>query len=300
MKFVASLILGFFIISHDAYAAEIKPKIIGGQPADNNEWPATVALLAPVPDQPGFFTQTCGGSLVTRKWVLTAAHCVDEIKTDPSQIFALTGATNIETQGTLIAVTNIFVHPDYQKLTPLDSDIALLELAHDAPPPAQTIPLLVGSPVAGTMATVVGWGTTSYNPNTAISSDPSADLLEVQVPIVDQERCRALYASVDFQITDNMICAGDLVDGGEDSCQGDSGGPLMIERAGIFQQAGIVSFGEGCALPQFPGLYTRVDNFHNWIISMAADTSDNGGAIGWLLLPLALIGLFRRRISRQA
>ncbi|HID81570.1 MAG TPA: serine protease [Chromatiales bacterium] len=309
MKSVINLIILILLlfISQIAQSAEIQPRIIGGQLADNGEWPAAVALLAPVQNQPGFFTQFCGGSLVASKWVLTAAHCVDNIKTDPSQVFALTGATNLETQGDLIAVTNIIVHPGYQVLSPNDSDIALLELAQDAPAPAQVISLFTGSPAVGSLSTVVGWGTTVFDPNaTPPSSNPSLDLLEVQVPIVDQMVCTNLYASatppLNAQITSNMICAGDLGDGGEDSCQGDSGGPLMAEQGGVFQQVGVVSFGTGCALPEFPGVYTRVDNFRNWIISFTENTGagdDGGGAISWLLLPLALLGFSRRRFLKR-
>lgn len=302
MKPVASLIilLLLLLISQIAQSAEIQPRIIGGQPADNGEWPATVALLAPVAGEPGSFSQFCGGSLVANKWVLTAAHCVDNIKTNPGQVSALTGATNLVTQGTLISVTNIIVHPDYQALSPNDSDIALLELAQDAPVPAQLISLFTGSPADGALSTVVGWGAT--NPN---GTDTSPDLLEVQVPIVAQTICSNLYASAtpSIPITGNMICAGDLTNGGIDSCQGDSGGPLMVQQGGIFQQVGVVSFGTGCALPQFPGVYTRVDNFRNWIISFTENTGssdDGGGAISWLLLPLTLLGFFRRRFLKRS
>lgn len=301
MKPVANLVilLLLLLISQIAQPAEIQPRIIGGQPADNGEWPATVALLEPVAGQPGFFRQFCGGSLVANKWVLTAAHCVDNIKTNPSQVFALTGATNLVTQGTLITVTNIIVHPDYQVLSANDSDIALLELAQDAPAPAQLISLFTGSPGVGTLSTVVGWGVTDTNA-TPPSSSSSIDLLEVQVPIVDQTICKNIYASAtpSAQVTSNMICAGDLANGGEDSCQGDSGGPLMAQQGGVFQQVGVVSFGTGCAQPEFPGVYTRVDNFRNWIVSFTGNTGSNddgGGAISWLLLPLTLLGFSRRR-----
>ncbi|XP_023813697.2 transmembrane protease serine 9-like [Oryzias latipes] len=85
-------------------------------------------------------------------------------------------------------------------------------------------------------------------------------LQEVQVPIVGNRQCKCSYSS----ITDNMVCAG-LLAGGKDSCQGDSGGPLVIKQNNRWIQAGVVSFGNGCALPHFPGVYTRVSQYQTWI-----------------------------------
>jgi hypothetical protein len=113
----------------------------------------------------------------------------------------------------------------------------------------------------GRPATVIGWGNTLGQPNPGGLDYPEA-LHEVEVPIVSNEYCGTIY----FNITANMLCAG-LLRGGKDSCQGDSGGPLMVydETAAEWQQAGIVSFGQGCAFPGVPGVYTRVSGFIDWI-----------------------------------
>uniref|UniRef100_A0AAR2K822 Zgc:165423 n=1 Tax=Pygocentrus nattereri TaxID=42514 RepID=A0AAR2K822_PYGNA len=99
-------------------------------------------------------------------------------------------------------------------------------------------------------------------------------LQEVQVPIVGNRKCNCLYGV--GTITDNMMCAG-LLAGGKDSCQvmssyfsiaaciGDSGGPLVSKQNGVWVQAGIVSFGIGCALPNYPGVYTRVSQYQDWV-----------------------------------
>ena len=71
-------------------------------------------------------------------------------------------------------------------------------------------------------------------------------------------------------ITSNMICAGDLNDGGEDSCQGDSGGPLIIPKSDSDDTVivyGVVSWGDGCADQKGPGMYARVSNYNSWIQS---------------------------------
>uniref|UniRef100_A0AAR2LFL2 Zgc:165423 n=1 Tax=Pygocentrus nattereri TaxID=42514 RepID=A0AAR2LFL2_PYGNA len=84
----------------------------------------------------------------------------------------------------------------------------------------------------------------------------------LQVPIVGNRKCNCLYGV--GTITDNMMCAG-LLAGGKDSCQGDSGGPLVSKQNGVWVQAGIVSFGIGCALPNYPGVYTRVSQYQDWV-----------------------------------
>lgn len=80
--------------------------------------------------------------------------------------------------------------------------------------------------------------------------------MKVTVPIVDREECDGLYEGTEYNITSNMICAGDVAQGGKDSCQRDSGGPLVDDITG--ELVGITSFGEGCGRPGYPGVYARV------------------------------------------
>lgn len=86
----------------------------------------------------------------------------------------------------------------------------------------------------------------------------SPDLQRVDVPIVGRAACQVSYG--EESITDNMICAG-FAEGGKDSCSSDSGGPIV--ENGIL--IGVVSFGRGCAEAGFPGVYTRLGNFVDWI-----------------------------------
>ncbi|CAJ0967525.1 unnamed protein product [Ranitomeya imitator] len=97
-------------------------------------------------------------------------------------------------------------------------------------------------------------------------------------PIIDRARCDDLYhvgsytsSSISI-ILDDMICSG-YIDGGKDSCQGDSGGPLICKVQGVWYQAGVVSWGDGCALSHRPGVYTLVPVYTPWIQSYVADVT---------------------------
>ncbi|KAH8418668.1 hypothetical protein KR222_009239, partial [Zaprionus bogoriensis] len=142
-----------------------------------------------------------------------------------------------------------------------DNDIALIFVSPPFPVGSHlkiaTIELANEQPVAGTVATVSGWGTTTEG------GFSSAQLQRVQVPLVDNEACQAAYTW--RPITDGMMCAG-ISGGGKDACQGDSGGPLVANG----QLVGIVSWGEGCAQADYPGVYAAVPHFLDWIAEKRA------------------------------
>lgn len=96
------------------------------------------------------------------------------------------------------------------------------------------------------------------------SSESNAIIRAAYVPIVNQDYCNTQYKPLGRPITERMICAG-LENGGKDSCQGDSGGPLSIESDGERFVVGVVSWGRGCALPYYPGVYSRVSSVRSWI-----------------------------------
>lgn len=249
------------------------PQIIGGREADPGAWPWQVALMKSEVDD-GYYAQFCGGSLIAPNWVLTAAHCISDpytgIIVEPSSINVTVGRHVLSSdEGQRIATAQIVRHPDYNP-DAIDSDVALLRLAQAVVYTTTIAPVTPLSPTLSFLATptvdatVTGWG--ARNP---AGGDPDyADALhQVSVPIVEQAVCQASYDAAlrPGAITDNMICAGPE-EGGRDSCFGDSGGPLVVPNGeGGWLQAGIVSWGIGCAEPGFPGVYTRVTRFYEWI-----------------------------------
>jgi len=157
-------------------------------------------------------------------------------------------------------VIKITMHKDYNRYT-YKNDIALIRLSESAFTNPGTIPICLPSKamknpeLVNELGIVTGWGTIYYG------GPHSETLMEVLVPIWEQADCRAAYKQ---QIEDTNLCAG-VRAGGRDSCQGDSGGPLQLEINGRWSAVGVVSYGIRCAEPGYPGIYTRVTEYLNWI-----------------------------------
>lgn len=234
--------------------------IVGGSNAPAGLYPHQVSIQT----KSGF--HFCGGSIIGDRHVLTAAHCV--VGQRASQMRVEAGIVNLSSAGQIFSVSAIEVHPSYNSSTS-DYDIALLTLSSSASSvgtvalvDADSEPVVV-SP--GTDAIVTGWGTLSEG-----GSSPDR-LQQVTVPILSNSECNGAYSPHGQSITSRMICAGLLGVGGKDSCQGDSGGPLVVDGADGWAQAGVVSFGFGCADADFPGVYTRVSSFASWISARVPD-----------------------------
>ncbi|XP_039541726.1 trypsin isoform X4 [Pimephales promelas] len=237
--------------------APLNTKIVGGQNAVVGSWPWQASL-----HRISTASHFCGGSLINKDWVLSAAHCFRSITASNVKIYLgrqlQSGSNPFELSKT---VTQIIPHPNYSPTTQ-NNDIALLQLSSSVTFSAYIRPVCLAAAdsvfAAGTESWVSGWGKL----NSGDTSIPNT-LQEVQIPIVSNIVCNAAYRG---SITSNMLCAG-VNEGGKDSCQGDSGGPLVSKNGSQWIQSGIVSFGQGCALPNFPGVYARVSEYQSWISS---------------------------------
>ena len=224
--------------------------IVGGKAASAGAH----QFMASLQDSTGF--AFCGGSVIAPSWVLTAAHCVAD--GDATGLYVVTGRTNLSdtSTGQRISVAQVFVHPDYANNT---HDAALLRLSTPTSSPAIALATadddLFETP--GTPVKVTGWG--DQFPTMGLFSTSS--LREVDLNVVSDSECGQTNFGFD---PDTGVCAAALL---KDSCQGDSGGPLFASRAGRPLQIGVVSYGQSCALPKFPGVYSEVNNpaIRTWI-----------------------------------
>ncbi|KAM9350713.1 trypsin-3 [Symphorus nematophorus] len=198
----------------------------------------------------------CGGSLINKYWVLTAAHC--DVGVNRMMIVAGDYSLTIYEGTEQEILPQLLVpHPEYNSTTN-DNDIMLIKLK--APVYLNSyvsialLPRQGASISEGRMCRVSGWGYTSPS-----GSQIPSTLRTVKLPIVSTEKCNR-SESFDGLITENMLCAG-YTAGGKDACQGDSGGPLVCEG----RVYGVVSWGIGCAAAQFPGVYTTVPKYRSWI-----------------------------------
>jgi len=194
----------------------------------------------------------CGCSLISPNWVITAASCIQNETIDSIDI--LLGIHNIKTDKIpRFKPKRLVQHDQYDNYT-LDSDIALIEL--DTFTSFESLPILENQiDLTNKMATIIGWGKTGEH------KPYPEELMQATVPIVSSQECHNAYQG---EITDNMFCAG-FYEGGKDACTGDGGGPLFVNIDNENRLVGLVSWGEGCGEPEYYGVYTKVQNYIEWI-----------------------------------
>jgi trypsin len=232
----------------DQSPSDVQPMIIGGEETTIEENPFAVALTTP----DGF--QFCGGTIVAPTKVVTAAHCTEG--TAAADIKVVAGRTSLSGGGgTTANVTDVWIHPSWNSAALTnDASVLTLDAALTEAPIALASSADADLYTAGATSTVLGWGVTE-------SGSTSDTLRKVDVPVTADDACAASYADSFDAAT--MVCAG-LAEGGKDSCQGDSGGPLVgVAADGTRKLIGIVSWGQGCAEPNFYGVYGRVAAFHD-------------------------------------
>ncbi|CAD7083715.1 unnamed protein product [Hermetia illucens] len=227
-------------------------RIVGGKPTGVNQYPWMVRLV-----YDGKFH--CGGTLLTKDYVMTAAHCVKRLRRSKIRIILGDHDQYITTETRAIqrAVTSIIKHRRFDPDT-YNNDIALLRLRKPVVFSKSIRPIClprINYDPAGRIGTVVGWGRTSEG------GELPGIVNHVKVPILTIGDCRnQKYKS--SRITTSMLCAGKP---NQDSCQGDSGGPLLLSSGYKYHIVGIVSWGVGCGREGYPGVYTRVSKFVPWI-----------------------------------
>jgi len=236
----------------------------------------TTSTYGSIPWQAALFksigAHLCGAVLIDSYNVLTAAHCVEWINNPEKDCFVMLGKNHRiyskKDFGELkVVVESVISHPRYNRRT-FDNDIAILRLKDRVSftdyirpvcLPSEYLPLDEGLPVI-----VSGWGKTE--------DTNRADLLkQAELKIISNNQCNSwLYAhyKIENEVTDNMVCAG-YKQGVQDACQGDSGGPLVTRVQGINVLVGLVSWGYGCAEKTKPGVYTKVQNYLEWISSVS-------------------------------
>ncbi|XP_023239333.1 venom protease-like isoform X1 [Centruroides sculpturatus] len=244
-------------------------RIIGGRSAKDGEIPWIVSVHH-------FPTRECGGSIISKKWIISAAHCFDN-KTyagmfNFSNSFVRVGSLYKNNLGKSIGIEKIYIHPNYDIPHRYSNDIALIKIKNDIVYDEYTWPICLdrnNATVNDKITTVAGWG--NIKKDGLVLSDV---LKLVRLPIVENQMCQKWFKDRKKRliVEDNQICAG-YKEGKKDACQGDSGGPQYIKEGNTHILVGIVSNGIGCAQPQLPGLYTRVSSYVSWIDKIMQDNS---------------------------
>ncbi|XP_048196321.1 anionic trypsin-2-like [Perognathus longimembris pacificus] len=243
---MSSLLTLVLVAAAAAFPLDDNDKIVGGYTCGKNSVPYQVSLNSG--------SHVCGGSLINDQWVVSAAHCYKPHQQPYIQVRL--GENNIkavEGDEQFIDAAKIIIHPHFDKKT-ADNDILLIKLSSPASLNSHvaTVSLPSSCAPAGTQCLISGWG------NTLSFGVHKPELLQcVEAPLLSQAVCKASYPG---KITKNMVCAG-FLEGGKDACQGDSGGPVVCNG----ELQGIVSWGNGCALRNYPGVYTKVCNYVDWI-----------------------------------
>ncbi|XP_051804811.1 elastase-1-like isoform X2 [Acanthochromis polyacanthus] len=263
LRFLVLTSLAAIVLAEDQprYLEDRRERVVGGEVASPNSWPWQIALQY---ISGGYAYLQCGGTLIARDWVMTAAHCVDSDRTwrvvlGEHDLYSISGREQF------LSVSQVYIHPNWNRYNVANGyDIALLKLSSPAtlnsyvqlgalPPSGEILP-------NNSNCYVTGWGATSTG------GSMSGELKQAYLPSVDHETC----SSPDWwgsTVKTTMVCAGG---GAESGCDGDSGGPLNCLINGRYYVHGVTSFGSslGCNTIRKPTVFTRVSAYIDWMNSI--------------------------------
>ncbi|EZA59134.1 hypothetical protein DMN91_008353 [Ooceraea biroi] len=217
------------------------PKIVGGSSAGEGQYPYQASLRYRG-------RHFCGGSIINKRWILTASHCLTGF--NDTAISVVLGTNTLDKGGDEYASIKKWVHPFYSSAL-IRNDIGLIKLDRDIVFGDKVKPINLPAKNFDKFdypAMLSGWGTTSF------PGEAPNELQHIQLTVIDQKQC----LSTSFRITNNNICT--LNKQGEGACHGDSGGPLVTDG----EQIGVVSWGVPCAKGH-PDVFTRVHSYLDWI-----------------------------------
>ncbi|XP_043462246.1 trypsin-7-like [Leptopilina heterotoma] len=253
MNFLVTLVLliSSSITTCDLYYDFLVKSIIGGKVADINQVPYMAAIF-----HDGNYR--CGAVIIDKLWLITAAHCVQELQ---SGYTVRLGTSQKYYGGEEHKIDKVIRYREkYSRRddTGYNDDIALIKLDRpiEMKETKSAIPLakIDDDLSTGSQIQISGFGVTNEN------GIGSTVLRTAFVPVVEEDECKKIY-SLD-PLSDRVFCAGYMETGGVDSCFGDSGGPAVLNGKLI----GIVMGGDGCARPGYPGIYTKISAFYDWIM----------------------------------
>ncbi|XP_056130469.1 chymotrypsin-like elastase family member 2A [Lampris incognitus] len=237
----------------------IVTRVVGGEEARVHSWPWQVSLRY---ESGGNFYHTCGGTLISDQWVMTAAHCISSYNTYKVYLGKHNLYDDNEVGAMAFNPAQIIVHENWDSYR-IRNDIALIKLSTPVmftdEIMAACLPDFGDIMANGAPCYVTGWGR-------LWTGGPLADTLQqALLPVVSYPFCSRpdWWGSL---VTDKMVCAGG--DGLLASCNGDSGGPLNCQNPdGSWDVHGVVSFGSsmGCNYPKKPSVFTRVSAYVSWI-----------------------------------